>query len=163
MVASTSGETIDNKRRVDVIKQQEELIKEEEREKMEKNETKVSLLSFFSFIFHNQTIYSILALCASGLALYTSWIMHEPGTLPISIMMYLYMLPLIFTIHKWVRAWMYCTCTWQWIVLGSREWVYNTSSTYYTIVLEEIPKHWKLAYLNVSKKAITKGQKWRGN
>ena len=47
MVASTSGETIDNKRRVDVIKQQEELIKEEEREKMEKNETKVSLLSFF--------------------------------------------------------------------------------------------------------------------
>ena len=72
MVASTSGETIDNKRRVDVIKQQEELIKEEEREKMEKNETKVSLLSFFSFIFHNQTIYSILALCASGLALYTS-------------------------------------------------------------------------------------------
>lgn len=51
MVASTSGETIDNKRRVDVIKQQEELIKEEEREKMEKNETKVSLLSLFFFHF----------------------------------------------------------------------------------------------------------------
>ncbi|XP_019852441.1 PREDICTED: LETM1 and EF-hand domain-containing protein 1, mitochondrial-like [Amphimedon queenslandica] len=41
MVASTSGETIDNKRRVDVIKQQEQMIREEEREKMERERVKL--------------------------------------------------------------------------------------------------------------------------
>ena len=37
LVASTVGESVDNRRRVDVIKQQEILIREEEREKMERH------------------------------------------------------------------------------------------------------------------------------
>ena len=37
LVASTVGESVDNRRRVDVIRQQEILIREEEREKMERH------------------------------------------------------------------------------------------------------------------------------
>lgn len=37
MVASTAGETIDNRRKVSIIQQQETLIREEEREKMERD------------------------------------------------------------------------------------------------------------------------------
>ena len=41
MVASTTGEVVDNRRRVDIIKQQEFLIREEQREKMEKEREKL--------------------------------------------------------------------------------------------------------------------------
>ena len=37
MVASTAGETIDNRRKVSIIQQQETFIQEEEREKMERD------------------------------------------------------------------------------------------------------------------------------
>lgn len=41
MVASTTGEVVDNRRRVDIIKQQEILIREEQREKMEREREKL--------------------------------------------------------------------------------------------------------------------------
>lgn len=41
LVASTAGESVDNRTRVDVVQQQEILIREEEREKMERDREKL--------------------------------------------------------------------------------------------------------------------------
>lgn len=41
LVASTAGEAVDNRTRVDVVQQQEILIREEEREKMERDREKL--------------------------------------------------------------------------------------------------------------------------